>query len=310
MKVTLIHNPHAGNDRESSGDKLVRMIRDAGHTVHYQSSKRAGWRQVIDEPTDLVAVAGGDGIVGKVAKHLVGKRAPMTILPMGTANNIAATFNLNCRPVEQLIAGWPQARRVKFDVGVAKGPWGSSNFVEGLGIGAFTETMSRLDARKNIDLSHHGAAADKIVSALHIMKIRLEGCPAIPLKMSLDGRELSGEYVLLEAMNIPSIGPNLRLAAGADPGDGLIDLVLVSNGEREKLHDYLSKRIANQPCAPGLTTHRGRQLRIECNEYRVHIDDDVWPEQGKHPPFSPIIIDVGLHAESLELLAPSEVTSG
>lgn len=304
MKVTLIHNPHAGNDRESSGEELLQIIRAAGHSALYQSSRHADWRRVLDQRADLVAVAAGDGIVGKVAKQLVGKRVPLAILPMGTANNIAGTFDLKGRRPEQLIAGWTNARRVKFDVGAATGPWGSTHFVEGLGIGAFTETMSRLDARKNIDLGRHEAAEDKINSALHIMKIRLEGCRALPLKLSLDGRDLSGEYILLEAMNIRSIGPNLRLAAEADPGDGLIDLVLVPNGDRELLNRYLSTRIANEQGSPALTVHRGRRLRIECDEFRVHIDDDVWPSHGEHPPFSPMIIEVSLHAESLELLVP------
>jgi len=304
MRVTLIHNPEAGNDEPSSGDELLRLIRDAGHSVLYQSSKHADWRQPFEEPTDLVAVAGGDGIVGKVAKQMVGKGVPITILPMGTANNIATTFDLKGRRPDQLIAGWASARRMKFDVGVANGPWGSTYFVEGVGLGTFTETMLRLDARKNIDLSHHDAAEKKITSVLHIMRIRLEGSRAFPLKLSLDGRDLTGNYVLLEAMNIRSIGPNLRLAADADPGDGLLDIVLVSDGERENLHQYLSDRIAGKQVPPALTAHRGRHLHIECDELRLHIDDEVWPSDGQHPPFSPMIIDVNLHSESLELLVP------
>lgn len=307
MRVTLIHNPEAGNEDPSSGDGLLRLIRDAGHSPRYQSSKHADWRRVLDEPTDLVAVAGGDGIVGKVAKHMVGKHIPVTLLPMGTANNIAATFDLKGRGLEQLIAGWAGARRVKFDVGVAEGPWGSTYFVEGLGVGVFTETMARLDARKNIDLSHHDATEKKIVSVLHIMRIRLEGSRSIPLKLSLDGRDLSGDYVLLEAMNIRSIGPNLRLAADADPGDGLLDVVLVPDGEREKLHQYLSDRIADKQSSPAVAVHRGQRLHIECDELRLHIDDDIWPSDGQHPPFSPMIIDVNLHSESLEVLVPGEV---
>ena len=134
----------------------------------YQSSKHADWQRSLDEPTDLVAVAGGDGVVGLVTKRLVGKRVPLTILPMGTANNIAATFNLKDRPLDQLIAGWTSARRVKFDVGVANGPWGSSFFIEGVGVGTFTDTMSRLDARSNVDLAHHDDTDKKIQTVLHI----------------------------------------------------------------------------------------------------------------------------------------------
>jgi diacylglycerol kinase (ATP) len=305
MNVTLIHNPEAGKEQQSSGEELTRLVEDAGHTVRYQSCKRAGWREILDQTADLVAIAGGDGIVGAVARELVGRGLPATILPMGTANNIAAALELRDRELKDLVAAWTNARRIKFDVCNAKGPWGSKYFFEGIGIGAFADTMSKLDARKNIDLAHHEVPDKKIESVLHIMRIRLDGARPLALKLNLDGVDLSGEYVLLEAMNIRSIGPNLQLAADANPGDGLIDVVLVADHEREKLGKYLAERITGKSGAPALSVRRGRHLRIESDEVRLHIDDDIWPEHGEHPPYSPIIIDVELHPESLEILVPS-----
>jgi diacylglycerol kinase (ATP) len=304
LRVTLIHNPEAGSDDQPSGDELVRLVREAGHSVRYQSSKHADWQQSLDEPTDLIAIAGGDGVVWLVTERLVGKHVPLTILPMGTANNIAAAFDLKKRPLDQLIAGWTSASRRKFDVGAANGPWGSSFFIEGVGIGAFTDTMSRLDARSNADLAHHEDTDKKIQTVLQILKIRLEGCKAIRLKMALDGRDLSGDYFLLEAMNIRSIGPNLCLAPDADSGDGLLDIVLVSDHERETLTRYLTELIAGKKLLPDVTVHRGRHLHLECDELRVHIDDDVWPSHGEHPPYSPMIIEISLHSESLEIVVP------
>jgi hypothetical protein len=70
------------------------------------------------------------------------------------------------------------------------------------------------------------------------------------------------------------------------------------------LDRYLSEQIAGKTTAVNLTVHRGRQLRIECDELRVHIDDDVWPSHGEHPPYSPMIIEVTLQSESLEMLVP------
>jgi diacylglycerol kinase family enzyme len=305
MKVILIHNPEAGGDDQPTGEELVRLIRNAGHSVLYQTSNHADWQRALEEPADLVAMAGGDGLVGLVAKRLVGKRVSVTILPMGTANNVASALNLKGRPLNQLIAGWTSPRRVKFDVAVAKGPWGSTCLIEGLGAGAFTDTMSRLDARKNVDLAHHDDTDKKIISALQIMKIRLESCSALRLNLAIDGRDLSGDYVLLEAMNIRSVGPNLCLAPHADPADGLLDFVLVRDDEREQLNQYLSARIEGNQSSPELTVERGRRLHIECDETRVHIDDDVWPRHGEHPPYSPMIIDVSLHPESLEMVVPS-----
>jgi diacylglycerol kinase (ATP) len=55
------------------------------------------------------------------------------------------------------------------------------------------------------------------------------------MKVTLDGRDVSSEYIMLELMNISYIGPNLCLAPHANPSDGLLDIVFVSKDERDNL---------------------------------------------------------------------------
>ena len=305
MNVTLIHNPDAGGDNQPSGDDILELIHKAGHSATFQSSKDVGWDKALQEAADIVAVAGGDGIIGQVAKRMIGRRIPIAILPMGTANNVATTLGVKDLAIDELIFGWTSARRAKFDVGNAKGPWGSTAFIEGLGMGLFTDTMSRLDARDNIQLAHLSDTNEKLISVLQILRTRVESCRSHEMKVTVDDRDLSGKYILLEAMNIRSIGPNLSLAPDADAGDGFLDIVLVSDHDREKLTRYLTERIIDKNHSPELTVHRGRHLHIECDELRIHIDDDVWPSHGEHPPYSPMIIDASLHSESLEMLIPA-----
>ena len=121
MKVTLIHNPDAGSTDESCADEIANSIRAAGHSVVCQSCRNAGWEKALLEPGDLVAVAGGDGIVGTVAKQMIGKSVPIAVLPMGTANNIASTLGLTGLSMDDLIRGWRSARRIQLDVGAAHG---------------------------------------------------------------------------------------------------------------------------------------------------------------------------------------------
>jgi len=305
MKVTLIHNPDAGSDEQPSGDEIVRLIHASGYEATYQSSHDKEWKKALHEPADIIAVAGGDGIVGNVFKRVLGKEVPIAVLPMGTANNIANTLGLTDVSLDRLIAGWAKARRTKFDAAAATGPWGSTYFVEGLGIGLFTDTMSRLDARKNIDIAHHRAVERKITSVLEFMNLRLEGCPASRLKVTLDDSELTGDYVLLEAMNIRSVGPNLCLAPGADPGDGLLDVVLVSSDAREKMKKYLSDRLEGKSECAVLTVHRGRHLHIESEWLPIRIDDDIKLKKKPPTPFTSCDIDVTLEPAALEMLVPA-----
>jgi diacylglycerol kinase (ATP) len=303
MKVILIHNPDAGDHCQPSGDEILDLIRKAGHSVVYQSSKDVSWDKVLHDRADIIALAGGDGLVGNAAKRLIGRHIPIAILPMGTANNVANALGLTNKPPQQLVDGWATARRTKFDVGVATGPWGSTCFIEGLGIGFFTNLMAE-EAKGNVDLGRFNPSEAKITCALEVIKNRLQSYPASRLKVTLDDQNLSGEYILLEVMNIRSIGPNLALAPAADPSDGLLDLVLVSKSERDQISRYLSDRIAGKSSSPELIVRQSRRLQIECQGLLIHIDDDLWPEDGS-PPSSPIAVDVKLSSEYLEMLTPA-----
>ena len=305
MKVTLIYNPAAGRDEQPSANEVLRLVQASGYEAVLRSAKGESWKSALEQPADIVAVAGGDGTVGKVAKALVGKGIPVAVLPLGTANNIAKTLELLDRPLQQLISGWAAARRVKFDVGVAKGRWGSRFFIEGLGIGLFTETMYRLDATSNADLAHLDGTDEKITSVLEMLKKRLQSPPIKKLKATLDGRDISGEYILLEAMNTSYIGPNLCLAPHANPSDGLLDIVFVARGEEDRLNKCLSDCIEGKPAPPTLTVRRGKHLQVQWNRFAVHIDDEVWPDSVETAPRLSSPMDVTIKPDALEFLAPA-----
>ena len=303
MRVTLIYNANAGSNQQPSEDDLIGLIRKAGHTVFFpRSSKDDDLDKALEDPGEIVVVAGGDGTVGMVAKKLIGKSPAIAVLPMGTANNIATTLGIENRAIEELIAEWTSSRRMQFDVGEANGPWGSMCFIEGFGIGLFSETMSRLHTTDNVDLTHLDNTQIKITSILEILKERLRDSPAKNLKLTLDGRDISGEYILLEALNIKHIGPNLHLAPGADPADGFLDIVSVSEGEKDQLGRYLSDLTENELFRPRWTIRKARHLQIEWDGFSTHIDDQAWPEKDANVPPAPAIIDVQANRYTVEFL--------
>ena len=126
MRVCLIHNPGAG-DEEHSRDALIDSIQRFDHDLTYFDA-RSAWESEVDglTPEDLVAVAGGDGTVGKVGRALAKTGVPIAVLPLGTANNISTMLGVAKVPIETLIAGWTHARRRRLDVGVASGPWATA----------------------------------------------------------------------------------------------------------------------------------------------------------------------------------------
>lgn len=302
MRVTVVHNPAAGSHSGADAAKLVGLLRAAGHRVRYQSTGDADWARALQEPADLVAVAGGDGTVARVAKAMVGRGIPLAPLPAGTANNIARTLGLVDRHWEELVRGWEGARRIRLDVGTAKGPWGERYFVEGVGAGLFACLLGSSDPARQ--LAKLTKADERVAQALAVLKERALDCAPIALDATLDGKDLSGRYLLIEALNILHVGPNLFLAPDRQPGDGNFDLVLVTEADRDRLVNYLASWQTNRERLSVLPAHRGKHLHIEWNGFELHIDDELWPGEGDASVPRAGVIDLSIGDATIEFLAP------
>lgn len=300
MRVTLFHNPGAGRRSRDDLRKLVQLLEDSDHEVRAQSVKEDGWKAAFDWPADVFAAAGGDGTLARVARNMVGRTQPLAPLPSGTANNISRSLGLVERHFEELVRAWPQARRVKLDVGLAKGPWGERYFVEGLGGGLFACLLSTpAPERKRVKLR---PPEEQVAATLELLKTQAARCAPIELEMKLDGKDLTGRYLMVEAVNIPYVGPNLYLAPDSEPGDGALDVVLVTEAERARLKAYLDSWQDNRERLSVLPSHRGERLRIQWTGAPLHIDDDLWPDEDAEAPHMGTI-DLSI-AGQIEVIAP------
>lgn len=205
VRVTLLHNPRAGR-AEYSKKKLKRALREAGHKVSYQSTKERGWKGSLAAAKDLILVAGGDGTVGKVAHKLIGRTTPLAILPTGTANNLARSLGFT-DSMQELINHLHFGRPAGFDVGVAQGPWGRRRFFEAAGAGLLAEYL-QMPKPESRDLSREEEMKWHVV---HLRKL-LRSYPPFQWRLTIDGRRLGGRFLMLEAMNVCSVGPALQLA--------------------------------------------------------------------------------------------------
>jgi diacylglycerol kinase (ATP) len=303
VRVTLIHNPAAGGQDKNDVRKLEKLLSRAGHEVRYVSSKDDDWKRALKKTADLVVVAGGDGTVGRVIRRMVGRGVPVTVLPMGTANNFARTFGLLDRSFEELVQGWKGARRIKLDVGVAKGPWGERYFIEGVGAGLFAQMLAR--PKKNAKRGTPDNVVDRALRRLQDMVVH---CEAVDVAAALDGKDVSGRYILFEAINLRYVGPNMFLAPDGKPGDGLLDVVLVTEDERARLLEYLNKWQGNRERLAVLPTLRGRRLQTEWTGYELHIDDKLYPRKNDDPDKMAGVVEAYIKTAAVEILVPEAKT--
>jgi diacylglycerol kinase (ATP) len=259
MQVTLLLNPDAGPSAVSP-DQLREAVESAGHRVELRPIRTGDMAAVLRDPGDLVVVAGGDGTVGRAMKALAGSPVPLAILPAGTANNIATSLGIR-GDLHRIAASWAGSEVRPVDVGTVRGPWGESRFVESVGIGLLGHLIGPAvgDGLEGTDEAR--AEARRAARTLRPLERRVE----------LDGRDLSGGYLLLEAMNIRSAGPNLWLANDARAGDGKLEIVRALERDRSALV-ALADAFGTSRCT--LATERGTRLSIWCRPDELHVDDE------------------------------------
>jgi diacylglycerol kinase (ATP) len=300
MRITLLHNPDAGDD-DHAGHALRSLVERAGHEVAYHSLERSDRLEALEDPGDLVVVAGGDGSVGKVFKELATKDVRVTLLPVGSANNIARTVGIADRDIEELVAGWERGELRRFDLAVATAPWGEELIAESVGGGIFGEVLVRAEGVDDTAVDVDGE--EKVDLGLELMREAIETLPVRPWRIEVDGDDRSGEFLAVEVTNTGEMGPNFPLAPDADPGDGRLELVLVGEEQRSTLLAYFSERLRDlDPSPPELPRLRGRRFVLgPPADAPVHADDELWPEDGGARPEGEIVVRLG---PSLNLVIP------
>jgi diacylglycerol kinase family enzyme len=269
VRITLVHNPTAGSQEHSAAD-LVGLVRAAGHDVRYCSTKDEGLERMLADPGDLVLVAGGDGTVADVCRRLVGRRISLAILPLGTSNNVANALGVDRDP-KAVVAGLQHGRQTPLDIAMARGPWGSGRWIESAGLGVFGAMLR--DAAKD------DAPTDRRTSGVRRLQRELARLRPRHCAVAADGKDCSGSFLVLAAMNIACIGPRVCLANAADPGDGWLDLVMVHAGDREALDRWLAHQLdKGKEAVPPVEVRRVRRLRMEWDPGTGHLDDHAWPD--------------------------------
>ena len=278
MRILLVHNPKVGSEKYTP-EKLMTMLKEEGHRAVYQSSKKRNLNEALRKKFDIVLVAGGDGTVAKVARRLVKSHSkiPMSVLPLGTANNVARTLGFDIS-AEAVIAGLKKGKAGSFDVGFARGPWRKRYLFEGAGAGLFADYLSA--PRKEKEKATKSKTQEL---RQHLTELRrlLSNYPARQWQIELDGQDFSGRYLLWQAMNIASVGRVLELAPDARSNDGKFDFVGASETDRVALLKYLQARISGKKPKPPLLVRRFKQMHARSKQTRLHFDDELWPQNRK-----------------------------
>jgi YegS/Rv2252/BmrU family lipid kinase len=157
-RVALIYNPASGQSlsrRRLEMEQAVDLLREAGleaETIETLAPGSAGSlaAEAVRRGFDTIIACGGDGTVHEVLQSVVGTDVALGVVPLGTANALAADLGLNTSPmkaIRKLLA----AQTVRVPVGRISyrngtGATHERYFTVAAGVGADALFLSRLDA--------------------------------------------------------------------------------------------------------------------------------------------------------------------
>jgi diacylglycerol kinase (ATP) len=303
MRVTLVHNPDAGSG-DHLGSELLARLREAGHEPAYASTEAASLTRALKAAPDVVLAAGGDGTVGAVARLMAATTPdiPLAILPVGTANNLARSLGVS-GTADEIIAGLESGATRRLDIATVSAPWGTARFVESAGVGAFGAMLRDADRE---DAAESATPTKPNVRGSRLRRVLQRTRPR-HWRIDADGEDLSGTYLLALALNIGYVGPGLALAPGADPGDGQLDLLLIGEGDRDTLGDYLARLSGPEEPTLAIATRRATRTRMEWSAASGHVDDHIWPERSadaERPSAADRMIEIDAIGSSISVLVP------
>jgi diacylglycerol kinase family enzyme len=270
VRALLCHNPNAGN-KGHDRDAIEAALKLAGHDVRYASVKDENFKSLLEKPVDLIVAAGGDGTIAQVLTTLPDRGIPVAILPLGTANNIARSLGIAGTP-QELVEMWDVDHACPVTLGSATGPWGTTLFVEGFGIGAFPAFLEEASKGKK------PGGADNLRKGREMFQKTLKRAKPIDVTMKAGGKTYERSVLGIEVCNIAFTGPGLPIAASADASDDKLDVISFVEDDRKSLIKWIG---APQDSKPPVTCRKTSRIDITWRNAPNRVDDDAFAATDK-----------------------------
>lgn len=230
--LLLIANVNASgvSGKRETVDRAAALLRGfgAGVETRWTSSPRE-LDELVSEEERRVVLIGGDGTLHAVA-NVHGHKPEVALLPRGRANNIARALGV---PPNLSWAAKLAVQGVAHPIdGIAvESPELSMTALEGVSVGFHAQARARYRGVNSADMAAGVAAAvDAFAHFAPVsMALELDGAPGV--------RRLGQLFVV----NFPFFGPRLAVAPGADPGDGVLEVVELDADRRSSLAVELAR---------------------------------------------------------------------
>lgn len=261
-------NAQAGSHRTRHVDDVVisRFVRAGAEVevIETPSAHRAAERirQAIAAGADTVATAGGDGSAHLVTQVIAGTEVALGLVPAGTGNDAARALGLpRHSPTEAadlILTGTPRS----IDLGKVGATW------------FLTIMAAGFDAITNDRAGRMSFPPGSSVYTAAVFR-ELPSFRPLSYVLDLDGEQRELDAMLVAVGNLDRYGGGLQMCAGADPGDGLFDVVIIHPVSRMELLKIFPKvRHGGHITHPAFERVRARSVTVAAAGVTAYADGE------------------------------------
>ena len=261
----LIHRVSAGSGNLSRRF-LETLLRKHGYEPRYHCLEE-GPVDLRTAQSDLIAIAGGDGTLGKLLPQLRNwGGGEFAILPSGTANNVARSMGI----LDLDDALHVDAVTSPFNIGQYFCGGKTKLFCESVGIGALASMIKKS--------SGPAFGQEKLRRGReHLAEMIAEMVPFY-LQVETEGGSFEGDFLAVEFLNAGIAGPSLPLSPNATPTRAQFDIYSIRAAQRNAFIAWLRSDL-NCP-APGIHKFTS-YAAFECkNNHDLRVDDQIVGPSG------------------------------
>lgn len=280
IQAKLIANPGAGKPEESPKqlELAIRCLQGLGIEVDVALAKPKEEatplaKQAVKDGYKIVIAMGGDGTLEAVLRGLVGSKARLGIIPIGTQNNIAKSLGIP-ETIEEACALIAAKNTRKLDVGQIKVKKQKKlYFFELAAIGLVAALYPKANKLANGQLSK---IKDIALTVMHH-----EPEPKVYLTLD-DESKIEIKTMLVVVSNAPMFGANFLVAPDASLQDGLLDVSVYPDFSKAEILGYYAKIMDEGYSANSkVQRYRARELEIKASPKMEVMADGVMLGKGK-----------------------------
>jgi len=268
MKYHFILNPAAGRGRVAGlRETLVSETKKLFPEAQFHITGAAGDAQrmaaALKEQADVVVAVGGDGTIHEIVNGLMGGRAALGIVPVGSGNDFARMLGLNA-DYGQALAVLLRDNRKFIDLGKAN----NEVFANGVGIGFDAEVVVT-----SLKIKYLRGFLIYLSAVLQTL-VKYEN---INVSFTGSGQFQNKKIFMMTIGNGRSMGGGFYLTPDAVMDDGLFDVCVINALTRREALIHLPKAVKGQHREmPQVSFFRTQKICLESRDgFPAHADGEM-----------------------------------